>query len=240
VNSHSELIAICVDRKFSPYQLPNQLEGIRRYFWDRLRQYPTDWLYESRAFLEAIPSDFRGHLLQRNSSDSTAMLMANSFSEAMEIAPVRESIQTLVQLAMLDRLHRALQKVAGKEDRARRLWAEAAPQIEAGVYPAILLQEVRDSPVAANRVRFWPRFFGATSALEIVNAYGEFRAPTSQPADPEAASEADPNEECPICQEAGPNETTRCGHRFHRACLNQWINRGHNNCPMCRGSDPRQ
>ena len=42
-------------------------------------------------------------------------------------------------------------------------------------------------------------------------------------------------EQCSICLEIIPNNPniTICNHKFHRNCLNQWLN--HNNtCPMWR------
>jgi hypothetical protein len=26
----------------------------------------------------------------------------------------------------------------------------------------------------------------------------------------------------------------RCGHKFHRSCIDEWVERGHDSCPMCR------
>lgn len=45
-------------------------------------------------------------------------------------------------------------------------------------------------------------------------------------------------ESCSIC--LNPARKTRgvkdlrCGHRFHKKCINEWSNRGGNTCPMCR------
>lgn len=43
--------------------------------------------------------------------------------------------------------------------------------------------------------------------------------------------------ECPICLDKNDKlwVTTKCNHRFHRECLNEWI-RISNNCPICRSS----
>jgi len=42
--------------------------------------------------------------------------------------------------------------------------------------------------------------------------------------------------ECPICLDKNDKlwVTTRCNHRFHRECLNEWINISET-CPICRG-----
>jgi hypothetical protein len=54
-------------------------------------------------------------------------------------------------------------------------------------------------------------------------------------------------EPCPICQEvlSSPNSNGGntgvisvfpCGHRFHRGCINMWIQKNSKNtCPICRG-----
>ena len=56
------------------------------------------------------------------------------------------------------------------------------------------------------------------------------------------AAAAQPDE-CTICTDKlgvrnGPGErgtiTTACGHRFHRGCINQWLNTGNMKCPLCR------
>jgi hypothetical protein len=41
--------------------------------------------------------------------------------------------------------------------------------------------------------------------------------------------------ECPICLDKNDKEwlTTRCNHRFHRVCLNEWMKIS-NTCPICR------
>lgn len=39
--------------------------------------------------------------------------------------------------------------------------------------------------------------------------------------------------ECSICLGKGANTVTPCRHGFHRACLEQWIDR-HPSCPACR------
>ena len=44
-------------------------------------------------------------------------------------------------------------------------------------------------------------------------------------------------EECPICSEEIKDEAqikaTKCGHLFHKDCLNQWTSQN-NSCPSCR------
>ncbi len=42
--------------------------------------------------------------------------------------------------------------------------------------------------------------------------------------------------ECPICLDKNDKEwvTTKCNHRFHRDCLNEWMKIS-NTCPICRG-----
>ena len=40
-------------------------------------------------------------------------------------------------------------------------------------------------------------------------------------------------EECPICYELCPDYTTKCGHKFHKECLDMWLDK-HYTCPMCR------
>ena len=44
-------------------------------------------------------------------------------------------------------------------------------------------------------------------------------------------------EECSICLEPIENEkyttTLKCNHRYHKLCLNMWLNRKPN-CPLCR------
>ena len=44
--------------------------------------------------------------------------------------------------------------------------------------------------------------------------------------------------ECPIClSSTGKTRATqklRCGHSFHRACIDGWTNSGGQACPMCR------
>jgi hypothetical protein len=47
-----------------------------------------------------------------------------------------------------------------------------------------------------------------------------------------------PEEECPICySEFDKNESIasiRCGHSFHRKCVQEWINFNGKTCPVCR------
>ena len=48
-----------------------------------------------------------------------------------------------------------------------------------------------------------------------------------------------PNDDiCPICLEEYNTCTTmsnlRCGHCYHRTCIQKWIYKGTNTCPMCR------
>lgn len=43
---------------------------------------------------------------------------------------------------------------------------------------------------------------------------------------------------CSIClkeiRATRSNKPTRCGHLFHRECLNKWKEMGKNTCPLCR------
>ena len=39
--------------------------------------------------------------------------------------------------------------------------------------------------------------------------------------------------ECPICQDGCSNLKTKCGHFFHKNCLENWF-KINQNCPMCR------
>ena len=57
-----------------------------------------------------------------------------------------------------------------------------------------------------------------------------------------AAAQAEPDE-CTICTDKlgvrnGPGPygtiTTACRHRFHRKCINDWLNTGNMKCPLCR------
>lgn len=45
------------------------------------------------------------------------------------------------------------------------------------------------------------------------------------------------NTECSICyadyEQNEPVRTLRCGHDFHRACVDEWLTRHRNRCPMC-------
>jgi hypothetical protein len=45
--------------------------------------------------------------------------------------------------------------------------------------------------------------------------------------------------DCSICFEPMTEKVATllpCGHRFHRACINQWLNTGKMNCPLCRAA----
>lgn len=52
------------------------------------------------------------------------------------------------------------------------------------------------------------------------------------------------NNNCPICRNTinrSNLEVTRCGHRFHGRCMNQWLRFGvRPTCPMCRNPNPRR
>ena len=45
---------------------------------------------------------------------------------------------------------------------------------------------------------------------------------------------------CAICQEdfddQSPDGFTKCGHRFHTACLGGWLKHNRSKCPICRVS----
>lgn len=44
---------------------------------------------------------------------------------------------------------------------------------------------------------------------------------------------------CPVCLEKlGKGEQLKCGHRFHNACIDKWLERD-SRCPMCR-ADTRE
>ena len=47
----------------------------------------------------------------------------------------------------------------------------------------------------------------------------------------------DKDEECIICTE-GINKAKQltCGHFFHLICISQWLEKGHNTCPVCRST----
>jgi hypothetical protein len=44
--------------------------------------------------------------------------------------------------------------------------------------------------------------------------------------------------ECSICltptSRTRATKEMRCGHKFHRSCIEEWVERGHDSCPMCR------
>ena len=42
--------------------------------------------------------------------------------------------------------------------------------------------------------------------------------------------------DCSICLESEDSTSlTRCGHIFHKDCINEWIDSFHWRCPLCRG-----
>ncbi|KAL2234939.1 RING-H2 finger protein ATL3-like [Sesamum indicum] len=47
-------------------------------------------------------------------------------------------------------------------------------------------------------------------------------------------------EECAVClcriEEGDEVRELRCGHLFHRVCLDRWIGYGHVTCPLCRNN----
>ncbi len=49
-------------------------------------------------------------------------------------------------------------------------------------------------------------------------------------------------EECAVCLEplTRNKRELRCGHRFHKRCLRDWLRRGGLSCPMCRAPCPDQ
>ena len=45
----------------------------------------------------------------------------------------------------------------------------------------------------------------------------------------------DKEEECIICTEnINKAKQLSCGHFFHLICISQWLEKGHNTCPVCR------
>ena len=43
------------------------------------------------------------------------------------------------------------------------------------------------------------------------------------------------DEECIICTEnISKAKQLTCGHFFHLICISQWLEKGHNTCPVCR------
>ena len=47
----------------------------------------------------------------------------------------------------------------------------------------------------------------------------------------------DKEEECIICTEnINKAKQLNCGHFFHLICISQWLEKGHNTCPVCRSS----
>jgi len=49
----------------------------------------------------------------------------------------------------------------------------------------------------------------------------------------EKASDFPPSEKCSICFEVNNDVKLRCGHPFHKTCIDQWLESS-NTCPLCR------
>lgn len=45
------------------------------------------------------------------------------------------------------------------------------------------------------------------------------------------------DDECAVCLDGLQGmsvRTLRCGHRFHTGCIDEWVIRGNNECPLCK------
>lgn len=45
------------------------------------------------------------------------------------------------------------------------------------------------------------------------------------------------NDDCSICLEhlsLNKVRRLRCGHQFHKGCIDTWVGEGHNECPNCK------
>jgi len=66
-----------------------------------------------------------------------------------------------------------------------------------------------------------------------------FDEPSVIPTDPVELKKIETGIMCPICMENVPAdiswamEETKCGHRFHKTCIDKWLKRS-NKCPLCR------
>jgi Ring finger domain len=50
-----------------------------------------------------------------------------------------------------------------------------------------------------------------------------------------------PTDTCLVClstyaAKEQVRELAKCHHRFHRACIDEWLTTGRNSCPLCRGA----
>jgi hypothetical protein len=65
------------------------------------------------------------------------------------------------------------------------------------------------------------------------------QAPPPPPPPPPASAPAVEEDDCSICMTPLTNNVvlTRCGHKFHGACVTPWLN-SHGTCPMCRSTNP--
>jgi WD40 repeat protein len=87
-------------------------------------------------------------------------------------------------------------------------------------------------------VRVWRLPTAAKAAAKAAEAAAKAAEAAAKGADVRAGQS-----ECTICLDTfdtpkngpGPTDTvtTKCYHRFHRKCINKWLEQ-HNNCPVCK------
>jgi hypothetical protein len=81
--------------------------------------------------------------------------------------------------------------------------------------------------------------------LELKNAISAAKQRQNPAAAGGGSGAEEPPDECTICMNPlgvrnGPGAdgtiTTACHHRFHRKCINDWLNTGNTSCPNCRAA----
>ena len=236
VASNVDTRTICVDRQVpectvSCWHRITDASDVRLYFWNRLKQYPAIWDEAAANWLALIPPEFNpgaAALAATNPSQEDSRAIAAEFADGVGI-PSTYEVEATATFAYLDRLNRALPLL--NLARTRELWPAAAAAVNATATPDELLNQARQNAAVARATKFWLIFFSASTEQQIVQGFADLHA-ALQAAPPVA------DDECAICNLNVLDETLRCGHRFHRRCLERWF-QVRVNCPICRMRNPR-
>ena len=242
IGSNAELQQMCTDRVVScdTIRTVDSAGDARNFFFGKLKQYPDRWLNNPVEWLRSIPAEFSPNaailVQQGRVSDATCRPIAASFADAMGI-PQPPSADSLSIHIQLDRLYQAVQLVRSSTE-SMDLFRQAVLAVDGGRTPEAALARVRAQSSCARSGRFWVRFYAARNVADMTAVYQSFTTSCSGSSSGSSSDDDHPDDECPICQEAGADEVTRCRHRFHRRCLDRWLE-GHNDCPSCRTRRPR-
>ena len=166
IPANPSLYKMCSSGVVTDHLYCTNIRQVRDFFWYKLMDRPRPNMHDHNLVASIIPSEF----WMVGSQNYGSVHLAIVFADAMEVAPL-DRVDSESYAAQMDRLYRAV--ALADSVRARGLLRMAQSRSQGTRSAEEVLDYARRNHARAITMRFWPRFYAASTIEDMVAVVGD-------------------------------------------------------------------